>query len=120
MPRARTLEDRQQAHQAVYAAFVARMASQHLGRARGIRCCDLAQSIGLPERTIRHLVSEAREQGIAITGTPETGYFVAETSEELEQTCQFLRNRAMHSLRLLSRLTKTPLQELMGQMRINA
>lgn len=120
MPRARTLEDRRQVHEVLLAELIRRMAANHVGRARGIRCRDLADSMGLPERTIRHMVSEARERGVAIVGTPDTGYFVAETPEELEQTCQFLRNRAMHSLRLLSRLTKTPLQELMGQMRINA
>lgn len=120
MPRAMNDEDRMAAHRVVLALLITELSTHHQGRARGIRCCDLARKLRVPERAVRLLVSEAREEGIAIVATPDTGYYVATTPEELEECCQFLEHRALHSLKLLARLRKTPLAELMGQMRINA
>jgi transposase len=97
--------------------LMARMAF-HIGKGHGIKCTDLAQQLDVPERQVRTLVSEAREDGIAICGTPATGYYVAATSEELNETLEFLKNRALHSLQLASRLSKIPLPDLMGQMHL--
>jgi len=72
------------------------------------------------ERKMRQLVSDLREEGIAVCAHPKTGYFIAETAAELEACCNFLRSRAMHSLTLESRLRKIALGELLGQLRITA
>jgi transposase len=97
--------------------LMARMAL-HIGKGNGIKCADLAVLLNESERNVRHLVSEAREEGIAICGTPATGYYVAASTEELQETLQFLRNRAMHSLRLESRLAKISLPDLIGQLHL--
>lgn len=97
--------------------LMARMAF-HIGKGYGIKCADLAQLMNIPERQVRHLVSEAREEGIAICGTPATGYYVAATTEELNETVDFLKHRALHSLKLASLLTKIPLPDLMGQLHL--
>jgi hypothetical protein len=63
------------------------------------------------------MVSDLREQGLAVCAHPNTGYFLAETADELETYCiKFLRNRALHSLRLVSRLTNTAMRDLVGQL----
>ncbi len=98
--------------------LVAELAAHHSGRARGVGAAALAQRLGVTERTLRSLISAARESGVAIAGTPETGYFIARTHAELEQCCQFLRARAMHSLLIESRLRKVALPELLGQLRV--
>ena len=67
---------------------------------------------------MRTLITELRLDGIAICGTPETGYYIAESAEELEDTCQFLRQRALHSLHLEACLRKLPLADLLGQMHL--
>lgn len=92
--------------------------SHHIGRGNGISVKVLAQQLGAPERHIRTLVSDLRNEGNAICGTPRDGYYIAATPEELEQTCSFLHNRAMHSLTLLSRLKKIPLPDLLGQLHV--
>ena len=69
-------------------------------------------------RRVRQLVSELREEGVAVCASPRTGYFIAATAGELEACCSFLRSRAMHSLTLESRLRKIALGELLGQLRI--
>lgn len=97
--------------------LVAALAS-HIGRGRGITARHLAARLDIPERQVRHLVAEAREDGAAICGTPRDGYYIAATAEELEETCRFLRNRAMHSLTLESRLRKLPLADLLGQLKL--
>jgi len=79
---------------------------------------QLTQRLGVHERTLRDLISSARDDGVAIVGTPETGYYIAVTSDELEECCRFLRARAMHSLQIEARLRKIALPDLLGQLRV--
>lgn len=90
--------------------------SRHQGAAAGVRGQDLAAQLQVPERLVRRLVSELREQGIAICAHPANGYFVPVTPEELQQSCEFLEHRALKSLRLMSRMTNVALPTLLGQL----
>lgn len=99
--------------------------SRHVGQENGVNIVRLVAEVTgelLPdpalERRVRALVSELRGDGIAVCAHPSRGYFIAETPEELETCCVFLRSRAMHSLVLESRLRKISLGELLGQMRL--
>lgn len=89
-----------------------------IGREKGVRVSDLAWHLRTNERTVRSLVSELREDGVAVCGHPSSGYFIAETAEELEETCQFLRSRALHSLTLEAKLRRIPLPDLLGQLHL--
>ena len=95
---------------------------RHIGRENGVTAAWLAGALGLPlssgTRLVRELVTELRMGGIAICGHPASGYFVAATAQELEETCQFLRSRAMHSLVLEAKLRGLPLADLVGQLRL--
>lgn len=93
--------------------------SKHQGADNGISAHHLAEQLQTPMRQLRKLVSELREDGIAICGRPSTGYFMPVTAEELQETCAFLEHRAMHSLRKLSRMKKVALPVLLGQLLIN-
>jgi predicted DNA-binding transcriptional regulator YafY len=94
--------------------------SAHRGRAHGIHVVQLVQRTGKPARLLRRLISDLRTEGVAICGKPTTGYFIAETSEELDEFCiKYLEARAMHSLKLSSRLRKIPLPVLAGQLFLN-
>lgn len=92
--------------------------SRHIGADNGVPMRLLAQQLDMLPRVIRRLISDLREDGHAICGTPGDGYFIAETPEELQHTCEFLRSRAMHSLTLESRLRKIPLSDLLGQLHL--
>lgn len=94
--------------------------SKHQGRENGISARYLAAYCGVDLRMLRKLISQARyEDGVAICGHPKTGYFMATTADELDMCCQFLRHRAVHSLQLLSRMTKTSMPDLIGQLKLN-
>lgn len=94
--------------------------SRHQGAKSGIGAKALAAELGVSPRILRKLISSCRdEDGQAICGTPSTGYYVAVTPEELRASCAFLEHRAMHSLRLLSRMKKVSLPALMGQLMLN-
>jgi hypothetical protein len=94
--------------------------SRHQGAGNGIGAKRLAEQLGMPPRRLRTLISELRDgDGMAICGTPSTGYFMAVTPEELQASCAFLEHRALHSLRLLSRMKKVSLPDLLGQLRLN-
>lgn len=90
----------------------------HQGRDKGIGAADLARKAGGTPRSLRRFISELREEGIAICGHPSTGYYMATTPEELNASCAYLEHRALHSLRLLSRMRKVSLADLMGQLKI--
>lgn len=92
--------------------------SHHVGAGNGITAAALARELNVSTRQLRGMISDLRDDGVAICASPETGYFIAETAEELEITCQFLHARAMHSLVLISRLRKVPLPDLLGQMKL--
>ena len=92
--------------------------ARHVGRGNGIGVEALATHTGLPARQVRTHISDLRQDGVAICGTPRDGYYVAGSPEELEETCQVLRSRALHSLTLESRLRKVPLVELLGQLHL--
>ena len=90
----------------------------HKGSHYGISAKQIAQELQVTERKIRQLVTECREDGHAICGHPSTGYFVAETKEEMQETLDFLKHRALHSLKLMSTLSKKPMAELVGQLNL--
>lgn len=94
--------------------------SKHQGREKGIRADFLAERIGCSQRILRKLISQCRfEDGHAICGHPHTGYYMATTPEELQDTCRFLEKRAMHSLIRLSRMKNVSLPDLLGQLKLN-
>ena len=99
-------------------AIVLTVLSRHIGKGNGISMRVLEQQLDMLPRAIRTHISDLREEGQAICGTPRDGYYIAATPEELTQTCEFLRERAMHSLRLESRLRRIPLPDLLGQLHV--
>lgn len=92
--------------------------SSHIGREKGITARQLAALLGIDERKVRTLIVEARTSGHGICGTPRDGYYIAGNAEEMEETCRFLRARAMCSLVQESILRKIPLVDLLGQLRL--
>ncbi len=92
--------------------------SHHIGKGNGIGVKALAVQLQTKERHVRTLVSALRDEGHAICGTPQDGYYIAATPEELTQTCEFLRHRAMHSLGLEAKLRRIPLPDLLGQLHL--
>lgn len=99
--------------------------SHHIGKEAGIHVRDLVARITgqiLPnepmERRVRQIVTELRMDGAHICGHPSSGYYMAETPEELEQTLQFLRSRALSSLTLESRMRRISMPELLGQLNL--
>lgn len=99
--------------------MLAKLLALRIGARNGITAMRLAKMLVVNERTLRNLITDLRNEGMAICGTPESGYFVAETAEELQHTCAFLRSRALRSLYLESRLKKIPLAQLLGQMQLD-
>lgn len=92
----------------------------HVGQHYGITVKVLAEAIGVSEREIRFIVTALREDGLAICAHPTTGYFVAANDAELADCIQFLKDRALHSLRLAAKLTKQALPDLVGQLKLES
>jgi DNA-binding GntR family transcriptional regulator len=93
--------------------------SRYVGKDNGIHVRQLVIATGLSERDIRSAVSKLREEGVAVVATPESGYYIAETSDELAECCRFLRSRAMHTLHIEARLRQCSMAELLGQLSLD-
>lgn len=70
------------------------------------------------ERLVRKAIEALRAEGFHICGTPDTGYFMAATAEELDRTCEFLYTRAMGTLQKIARMKKVSLPDLRGQLKL--
>lgn len=106
--------------------------SSHIGEHSGISTVDLADKCygavehvlsstnpqRVSQRALRQAIMELRLKGSHICGTPETGYYIAEDSAELDRTMQFLLARAMTSLRQISAMKNVALPDLYGQLNI--
>lgn len=112
---------KQQQHAEEIRATVLSILSSHIGKGNGIGGKDLARALGLEgkcDRNLRTIISDLREDGHAICGTPRDGYFIAATSDEWETTRKFIVGRAMHGLRWVSRVEKIALPDLLGQLHV--
>lgn len=92
--------------------------SCHIGKARGIPAKDLALRLGVRERHLRKVITDAIAEGIAIVGDPTTGYYVAETAEDVQASIAFHRTRARHELKKASLLRRLALPDLAGQLKL--
>lgn len=97
----------------------------HIGRGRGVRADVLVAHIthepgpdkaGM--RKLRQVITELRMTGHHICGHPASGYYMAETAEELDATCEFLYERAMTGLTQISRMKHISLPDLRGQLKL--
>jgi biotin operon repressor len=93
--------------------------SKHLGADKGASADGLATELRCSPRQLRRLISAAREQGAAICGHPGTGYYMPTTAEELDRGCEFLKARALGSLRLLCQMKRISMPVLAGQLNLN-
>ena len=104
---------------------VLRALQNHLGKENGIPAEDLVKEIcgfklepSSQLRLLRRLITELRLEGNQICGHPTTGYYLAATADELNDTCNFLYSRAMASLKQVSRMKNIALPDLQGQLKL--
>lgn len=64
-----------------------------VGRENKISRESLRACTGLPDRSVRRLISDARMRGLPIVGDPTGGYYMAETEEDVMLLLGELRSR---------------------------
>ena len=64
-----------------------------VGRDNKISRKSLVLCTGLPYRTVRRLISEARMRGLAIVGDPTGGYYLAENEGDVRLLLSELNSR---------------------------
>ena len=64
-----------------------------VGRDNKISRKSLVLCTGLPDRTVRRLISEARMRGLAIVGDPTGGYYLAENEGDVRLLLSELNSR---------------------------
>ena len=96
---------------------------RHIGAEQGITAKALVAEltncgITVSEREMRHTIEELRLDGHHICAHPTLGYFMAKTPAELDQTCKYLVDRSMASLKQVSAMKRVSVPDLYGQLRI--
>lgn len=98
--------------------------SRHVGAGNGASAAALVREItGEPstpegERRLRDLVVELRMDGSHVCAHPSRGYFLAASDEEVNDTCLFLHDRALTSLRQVAAMKRVAVPDLKGQLRL--
>lgn len=99
--------------------------AHHIGKGNAIHGDRLVAAVtGEPGpdpvgmRHLRKIITELRLDGHHICAHPTSGYFIAETDEELIATCEYLMERAMASLTQISRMRRVSLPDLRGQLKL--
>lgn len=105
---------------------------RHIGAENGATMAEICAEINAPddlfdcdlppltERQVRSLVEALRLEGVHICAHPKRGYFIAGNDVELEETCEFLRHRALTSLAQIAAIRNCSLPDLLGQLRFTA
>ncbi|MBI2882868.1 MAG: HTH domain-containing protein [Candidatus Methylomirabilis oxyfera] len=94
---------------------------RHQGRGQAIGAGELARAIGVTERVARQVVKTLIEQHsapIASSPHPPAGYYLPETLEEIRDTLESLKGRALSILTRMARLRRVALPELLGQLQM--
>lgn len=99
--------------------------SHHIGKDNGIHVRDLVARITGQllvseqlERKVRQVVTDLRMEGHHVCAHPASGYFMAASADELNETCEFLYERAMTGLTQVSRMKQISLPDLRGQLHL--
>ncbi len=97
--------------------------ARHIGRERGVTAARLVYEMlgrynAEAERRLRKIVVELRLEGQHICGLPDSGYFMAETGDELAAGIRHLHDRAMTSLRQAYAMRGLAMPDLEGQLRL--
>lgn len=90
----------------------------HIGKPNAVGGEELANFCGTNTRRLRHITDELIEDGIALCSHPANGYWIAADAKELQETVDFHHGRAMHELQKVSKLSKIPLPDLLGQLHL--
>lgn len=90
----------------------------HIGKEKAISGEDLARFCSTNGRRLRHITDELIDDGIALCSHPAHGYWIAADAAELQGTVDFHHGRAMHELKKVSKLSKIPLPDLLGQLHL--
>jgi biotin operon repressor len=96
------------------------IADRH-GRAAAISAADLARETGLNDRAVRKIVKALIEQHgapIASSPHPPAGYYLPETLDEIRETLDSLKGRALSILTRMARLRRMTLPEMVGQLQL--
>ena len=102
--------------QAERASELRQLLSHRIGKTSGIHLTGLIEAMLLNGRLIRKCIEALRMEGLHICGKPDTGYYIAATPDELEETINFLEKRAVKSFRQIAAMKKVGLQALYQQM----
>lgn len=103
---------------------------QHVGASRKIGMGELYERVFCEgyqhrindTRVLRKLITELRHEGIAICSKKSRsggGYWLASAGSELDDYCEDLKVEALKKLAIVSKLRRTTLPALIGQMQMN-
>lgn len=101
--------------------------ASHNGKEKGVHITALQAemnrvergfNVQFEQRQIRFAIEALRDEGHHICGRPNDGYYIADTTEELEETCDFLLSRSLGTLKRVAAMKKISVPDLYGQLNL--
>lgn len=99
--------------------------SKHVGAGNGANANQIVWELtggrlanDARKRHLRECIEQLRMAGERVCGHPSNGYFMAETEDELNESCTFLYLRAMASLRKIAMMKRVGIPDLRGQLQL--
>jgi DNA-binding transcriptional regulator LsrR (DeoR family) len=71
-----------------------------IGRENAVTRTELSARTGFPDRTVRRMIAEARDEGVLILNTGD-GYYISNDLREIERQYRMDRSRALSILKRL-------------------
>lgn len=76
-----------------------------VGRENAVTRMTLSEMTGLPDRTVRRLIAEARDEGVLILNAGD-GYYISNDLREIERQYRMDRSRALSVLKRLKTMRR--------------
>lgn len=88
--------------------------NSHVGRANAVRASELAKTLRWSLLNVAREVWGFKMIGLAICGDLKSGYYIAESADDLLEICSDMRSRALHALRMEARLRGVPCVDVLS------
>ena len=88
------------------------------GRDMAILGPDIEDLTGIRYKRVQKVINDLRCHHMKLIGSGTCGYYLPQTTEEMDAVIHYIRDRAVMALYTLSKIKKTSMEEIFQQLRV--
>jgi hypothetical protein len=89
------------------------------GRDMAILGPEIERLTGIGYKRVQKVINDLRCHHAKLIGSGTCGYFLPQTPEEMDAVVRYIRDRAIMALYTLSRIQRTSIEEVFGQVALD-